>query len=74
MNKIPPAPSNHAFLTKNPRLGFILLIILSASFSFLVSCSRGAQVYGVLEGHVTIGPLVPVVRVGEPEPTPNPEV
>jgi len=29
---------------------------------------------GTLEGHVTIGPLVPVVREGEPEPTPAPEV
>jgi len=27
-----------------------------------------------LEGHVTIGPLVPVVREGEPEPTAAPEV
>ena len=28
----------------------------------------------MLQGHVTIGPLVPVVREGEPEPTPAPEV
>lgn len=28
----------------------------------------------MLEGHVTIGPLVPVVIEGVPEPTPAPEV
>lgn len=28
---------------------------------------------GILEGQVTIGPLVPVVRQGVPEPTPGPE-
>jgi hypothetical protein len=29
---------------------------------------------GTLEGHVTIGPLVPVQHEGTPEPTPGPEV
>ncbi len=29
---------------------------------------------GILEGHVTIGPLVPVIRAGEPEPTPSLEM
>lgn len=29
---------------------------------------------GTLRGHVTIGPLVPVLREGEPDPTPAPEV
>ncbi|MEW6402540.1 MAG: hypothetical protein AB1649_12125 [Chloroflexota bacterium] len=29
---------------------------------------------GVLEGHVTVGPLSPVVQAGVPEPTPAPEV
>jgi hypothetical protein len=29
---------------------------------------------GVLQGHVLIGPLTPVQRVGQPEPTPAPEV
>jgi hypothetical protein len=28
---------------------------------------------GTLEGHVTIGPLQPVQREGDPEPTPSPE-
>ena len=30
--------------------------------------------FGSLQGHVTIGPLVPVMREGKPEPTPAPEV
>ena len=29
---------------------------------------------GTLTGHVNIGPLVPVLREGEQEPTPSPEV
>jgi hypothetical protein len=33
-----------------------------------------AQPSGFLEGHVTIGPLSPVVRADQPEPTPGPEV
>ena len=40
----------------------------------VTSCAPVAQETGLLEGHVTIGPLVPVVREGEPEPTPGPEV
>ena len=40
----------------------------------LYACSPNPQVFGTLEGHVTIGPLMPVVREGEPEPTPAPEV
>ena len=40
----------------------------------LASCTPPPRETGVLQGHVTIGPLVPVVREGEPEPTPAPEV
>jgi hypothetical protein len=40
----------------------------------LFACARSPQEFGVLEGHVTIGPLVPVIREGELEPTPAPEV
>lgn len=54
----------------------ILLLIMALAGFYIVACaevevSRGT---GTLEGHVTIGPLVPVVREGEPEPTPSPEV
>jgi hypothetical protein len=48
--------------------GLILAVLV------LCGCAQKDQSYGVLEGHVSIGPLVPVVREGEPEPTPNPEV
>ena len=40
----------------------------------LFACSPSPQVFGTLEGHVTIGPLVPVLQEGELEPTPAPEV
>jgi len=39
-----------------------------------LGCSLGPKATGILEGHVSIGPLVPVLREGEPEPTPAPEV
>jgi hypothetical protein len=40
----------------------------------LISCAPLPQGTGVLEGHVTIGPLTPVVQEGQREPTPGPEV
>ena len=46
--------------------------LLTALTLLLAACTPAAQ--GMLEGHVTIGPLVPVVREGEPEPTPALEV
>ncbi len=49
------------------------LLVLSLMF-LLASCAPAPRETGVLQGHVTIGPLVPVVREGEPEPTPAPEV
>jgi hypothetical protein len=52
----------------SPILGLILTLLLSA-------CLGGTpQPPGTLAGHVNIGPLVPVQREGEPEPTPAPEV
>jgi hypothetical protein len=42
--------------------------------SCLFSCSQPPKEFGILEGRVTIGPLVPVTREGELEPTPAPEV
>ena len=40
----------------------------------LSSCTPTPQQFGTLEGHVSIGPLSPVVIAGEPEPTPSPEI
>jgi hypothetical protein len=51
---------------------FILLVLLT--FVSISSCAQEPQEFGFIEGHVTIGPLVPVVREGESEPTPSPEV
>ena len=50
-----------------------LLIVLTLSLT-LFSCAPGPTEYGVLRGHVEIGPLVPVVQPGEEPPTPSPEV
>lgn len=41
---------------------------------FVAACELGPQKTGSLEGHITIGPLVPVVQEGVAEPTPAPEV
>ena len=54
---------------KTPKITIILAIAL-----ILCSCMPTPKRFGTLEGHVTIGPLSPVVRVGEPEPTPSPEI
>lgn len=52
----------------------LYLTFLTLGASSLFACARSPQEFGTLEGHVTIGPLVPVVREGEAEPTPAPEV
>ena len=49
-------------------------LLLVALILFVTSCTPGPQQMGTLEGHVAIGPLVPVVREGESEPTPAPEL
>ena len=51
------------------RFGLILTLLTAIS-----SCNPVPQEFGVLEGQVTIGPLVPVMREGEEPPTPAPEV
>ena len=52
------------------RAGFVLAAVTLS----ILGCSWGPKATGTLEGHVSIGPLVPVQREGEPEPTPAPEV
>jgi hypothetical protein len=52
-------------------IDFVFLTIVAVS---LFACAQSPQEYGVIEGHVTIGPLRPVIREGEAEPTPAPEV
>jgi hypothetical protein len=47
----------------------LILAIIGAT-----GCSPDGLDNGVLKGHVDIGPLQPVTRVGEPEPTPSAEV
>jgi hypothetical protein len=50
------------------------MLLLVALMFFVTSCVPVPGETGVLQGHVTIGPLVPVVQEGVPEPTPAPEV
>lgn len=40
----------------------------------LIGCTSTPPPTGTLRGHVTIGPLVPVLQEGEVQPTPAPEV
>lgn len=64
------------------QLAWLVLLVLTAGCSVAgvdTGSSEGQDRIGrgetgVLEGHVTIGPLVPVVIEGVPEPTPAPEV
>jgi hypothetical protein len=52
----------------------LTFMITALMLLFASACSLASPEVGVLEGHVTIGPLVPAVQVGVPEPTPAPEV
>ncbi len=52
-----------------PILFFIFILLMSLS-----SCIQEPQEFGYIEGHVSIGPLLPVFREDEIEPTPAPEV
>jgi hypothetical protein len=52
----------------------ISLFLLTLLLVFLSACQPQAVEFGILEGQVSIGPLVPAVREGESEPTPAPEV
>lgn len=56
---------------KTTLLAFSVLFLAALPLS---ACTQPPQAFGTLEGHVTIGPLVPVLREGEVEPTPAPEV
>lgn len=52
-------------------------LLLYTILALLTACSfsqPASQSTGILQGHVTIGPLVPVQQVGEAEPVPAPEV
>ena len=49
----------------------VISVLLNACSPFSGAGEAGK---GVLEGKVSIGPLTPVQRIGEPEPTPAPEV
>lgn len=60
---------NSLFSTKIHLITVLLIMLL-----LLSACSSVPTEFGVLEGHVTIGPLTPVVREGEKPPTPAPEV
>jgi hypothetical protein len=51
-------------------LKYALLIAMTA---VAAGCSPISPERGTLEGHVTIGPMQPVQREGEPEPTLSPE-
>ena len=56
---------------KNKILSLSLLFLFSV---VIASCTISKKETGVLEGKVSIGPLVPVVQEGVSEPTPAPEV
>ena len=51
------------------RFGLLFFLLV-----FTASCAQAPVEFGVLQGQVSIGPLVPVMREGENPPTPAPEV
>jgi hypothetical protein len=52
----------------------ILIFLIIGGLLSACTSTLQTQATGILRGHVTIGPLVPVLREGELEPTPAPEV
>ena len=60
--------------TEKMKRFLLYLTVLTLGASILCACTQSPQEFGTIEGHVTIGPLVPVVREGNVEPTPAPEV
>lgn len=48
-------------------------LLFTTLFILLVSACTTLQETGTLEGHVTIGPMLPAMREGLTEPTPAPE-
>jgi hypothetical protein len=49
-------------------------LLLTLAIIGVMGCSPDGAGEGMLKGHVDIGPLQPVQRVGQPEPTPSAEV
>lgn len=59
------------------KLATLAALFLYTILTLLTACSfsqPASQSTGILQGHVTIGPLVPVQQVGEADPIPAPEV
>jgi hypothetical protein len=54
--------------------GNLKRVLFIAWMIVIAGCSSVGHEEGALSGHVTIGPLVPILREGEKEPTPSPEV
>ena len=48
------------------------LLLLLALLLFSAACAGQPAETGILEGHVSVGPLDPVVQEGVPESTPSP--
>ena len=59
-------------LLEEPMQSRICVVVLLVYI--LTACSPTPKVMGTLRGHVTIGPLVPAIQEGWPEPTPDPQV
>ncbi len=71
MSKTPQYHNLDFQIRSGPNLFFSLALL---AIYFISACAQEPQEFGIVEGHVTIGPLVPVIREGEIEPTPAPEV
>lgn len=52
----------------------IFYALIALHLGACTSSPATPQPTGILQGHVSIGPLVPVLREGETEPTPSPEM
>ena len=60
------------YLSVGKKSGFTSIALLLSVLTLVLTACKPEV--GFLEGHVTIGPLVPVLREGEEAPTPAPEL
>jgi hypothetical protein len=67
-------PVKQAEVDVELRTKVVFMSIVLTLMSLLSACSAVPSEMGILQGHVSVGPLVPVVGPGMEEPTPGPEV
>jgi len=73
-NQSQRCPANLSAEVCRPVKRYIVWIMMLGLLAGCAWLPLAPKEFGVLQGHVTIGPLSPVEQAGQPSPTPAPEV